>query len=649
MKRFFSVFITLVMVVSLICPVFAASVTETTLHFNLTANNGKNQITVPTGTTIEVTFTLENKTESKNFNIQSFTNEIIYNNSAFEFVKFTNNAEGVRTSTPSDFDHSKKVYFNGIDEPRAFDKNQKVGSFELKVLAPNGTTHTIATAPKEATAFYGDFYKNAITDLVVYVGETPPTEYTLTFETNGGTAISPVTRYENTVLSLDSYLPTKDGNTFGGWYADSGLTQAVTSVTLDSNKKVYAKWTANSTPTPTPPPGGGGGGGGGGGAVSKKFTLTFETNGGSEIAAKSIAEKTVVNLANYKTIKKDCTFAGWYLDERLSQPATALTMTKDTTIYAAWTKGEVGSSVAKVMLSFEENGGSEVNDTPKVKNTTVDLSKYITSRSGYSFDGWHTDNELKSRVTSVKMESDITLYAKWVKGDNGYKPNPNYKPDIFTTEHIAYIIGRDGGYIAPNDNLTRAEAATMFYRLIDPVVLEEGKATTNSFNDVNEGDWFNTAISTLANLEVLNGRTANTFEPNATITRAEFMTIVARLSEAPYDGEDLFTDISQHWARNYINIAASINWAKGDNGLFRPNDNITRAEAMTIINRATSRLPENTSDLLDGMTVFVDNMDPNVWYYLNIQEATNSHNYGRKADGVHEKWTGLTEAPDWAK
>ncbi len=306
-------------------------------------------------------------------------------------------------------------------------------------------------------------------------------------------------------------------------------------------------------------------------------------------------------------------------------------------------------SVVKYELAFETNGGSELDSLLKIRNTTVDLSKYTTQKEGYSFDGWYSDKELTEKVTSVKITSDTVLYAKWVEGDNGYEEKPNYKPDIFAAEHNAYIVGREGGYIEPNANLTRAEAATIFFRLIDKDVRAEGITKENVFNDVNHEDWFNTAVSTLANLEVLQGRTQDTFAPDATITRAEFVTIVARLLDTGYTGEDMFTDISGHWAKEYINIATSIKWANGDSSEFRPDDNVTRAEAMTIINRALNRLPENASDLLDEMVTFVDNADENAWYYVNIQEATNSHDFEMKEDGVHEKWTKLNENPDWSE
>lgn len=226
---------------------------------------------------------------------------------------------------------------------------------------------------------------------------------------------------------------------------------------------------------------------------------------------------------------------------------------------------------------------------------------------------------------------------------------PDYKPGILTDEHYAYIVGREGGMIAPESDITRAEVATIIYRLLDEDERNKAKTKENVFTDVNEDDWFNTAVSTLASLELVNGRTTDTFAPNAFITRAELATIFARMVEVEYDGKVLFSDVSGHWAESYINEAATAEWIVGYNGLFRPDDNITRAEVMTLVNRVLNREPESKADLLDGMTTWKDNADENAWYYLAVQEATNSHTYDMKADGKHEKWTSLTENPDWSK
>jgi hypothetical protein len=225
----------------------------------------------------------------------------------------------------------------------------------------------------------------------------------------------------------------------------------------------------------------------------------------------------------------------------------------------------------------------------------------------------------------------------------------NYKPGILTDEHYAYIIGRDGGLIAPESEITRAEVATIIYRLLNADERKKAKTTENVFTDVNEEDWFNTAVSTLASLELVKGRTEDTFAPNAFITRAELATIFARMVEIEHDGKKLFDDVADHWAESYISEAATAEWILGYEGLFRPDDNITRAEVMTMVNRVLNREVESKEDLLPGMATWKDNADESAWYYLAVQEATNSHTYKRKADGKYEKWTTLEENPDWTK
>ena len=200
----------------------------------------------------------------------------------------------------------------------------------------------------------------------------------------------------------------------------------------------------------------------------------------------------------------------------------------------------------------------------------------------------------------------------------------------------------------PESNISRAEGRDHLLRLLDPEIREENLTDENTFADVSKGVWYNQAISTMAALGIVNGRTDTAFEPDAPITRAEFAAICARFDTNKRDGDSNFTDISGHWAEAEIERAATLGWINGyEDGKFRPDAEITRAEAMTLINRVLQRLPETADDLLDDMTVWPD-CQPNAWYYLAVQEATNSHDFDRKDDGVHESWTALTEAPDWS-
>ena len=171
----------------------------------------------------------------------------------------------------------------------------------------------------------------------------------------------------------------------------------------------------------------------------------------------------------------------------------------------------------------------------------------------------------------------------------------------------------------------------------------------NNFSDVNKGQWFNSAVSTLSSIGVIFGKGDGTyFDPNAFITRAEFAAIAARFDPSGNPEGVFFSDTSGHWAEREIIIAANNGWVEGYNGLFRPDDYISRAEAMTLINRVLHRLPETEGDLLDYMITWPDNMDVDAWYYLAVQEATNSHFYARKENPVYEAWSDFREPYDWS-
>ena len=216
-------------------------------------------------------------------------------------------------------------------------------------------------------------------------------------------------------------------------------------------------------------------------------------------------------------------------------------------------------------------------------------------------------------------------------------------------DHYAYIQGYSDGSVRPNANITRAQVATIFFRLLTDEARAEYLTETSPFHDVAPDAWYATAVATMEAMGIVEGRAPAVFDPEAPITRGEFAAIAARFDSAPYDGADRFTDIGGHWAAEYINQAAVKGWVEGQpDGSFAPDRSISRAEAMTLVNRVLGRLPETADDLLDGMITWPDN-PPGAWYYLAVQEATNSHDYGRKADTVHETWTGLQPVEDWTR
>ena len=230
-------------------------------------------------------------------------------------------------------------------------------------------------------------------------------------------------------------------------------------------------------------------------------------------------------------------------------------------------------------------------------------------------------------------------------------PEDPDKPELNTEDHYAYIVGYEDGSVQPEGDITRAEVATIFFRLLTDESRNEYWSQTNPYSDVSADDWFNNAVSTLTNAGVLDGYEDGTFKPNGNITRAEFATITARFFEATYDGENLFPDIEGHWAQDYINEAANAGIVNGyEDGTFRPQQYITRAEAVTMVNRTIERHPD-ADHLLDDMIVWPDNPET-AWYYEQIQEATNSHEYTMNTDdeqNPYEIWTKLLPNRDWSE
>ena len=259
-------------------------------------------------------------------------------------------------------------------------------------------------------------------------------------------------------------------------------------------------------------------------------------------------------------------------------------------------------------------------------------------------------------VVSGTMPADNRTVTVTYTKNGGHHPRPKPTVEIEdddalglnTTDHFAYIVGYGNGEVRPQNNITRAEVATIFFRLLTDDVRDENLTKTNRYSDVTRADWYNTAVSTLSSMGIITGYPDGTFRPNAAITRAEFAAIAARFD---HDGDKTaakFSDIANHWAKDEISIAYNNGWINGyPDGTFGPQRDITRAETMTLVNRVLNRQPETEDDLLPNMTVWTDNANPKAWYYLAVQEATNSHYYKFKTNSKYEKWTELRETRDW--
>ena len=288
-----------------------------------------------------------------------------------------------------------------------------------------------------------------------------------------------------------------------------------------------------------------------------------------------------------------------------------------------------GGGPTRYTLHYESNGGAAYPSERYPAGTVVILDK-TPLREGYAFTGWYGEAELTTQLNTVRMDKNRTVYAGW-----SATPAPAW---LNSDDHFAYVYGYPDGRVGPLNNITRAEVAAIFYRLLRKDIRMESQTTENSFDDVPADAWYVTEVSTLARLGVFVGRTTDVFAPDAPITRAEFATVCARFDQSGAAEDRDFSDIGGHWAEQYIRQAAALGWVQGyPDGTFGPDRPITRAEAVTMINRVLRRNPGSKDDLLSGMKVWPDNPE-GAWYYLEVQEATNGHEFHRKADG-HEKWT----------
>ena len=298
--------------------------------------------------------------------------------------------------------------------------------------------------------------------------------------------------------------------------------------------------------------------------------------------------------------------------------------------------------LANVVFELYRSNGALVGTYTTDTNGEIKVSKlepgyyyWVETRpaEGYVLDSTKHNIEVKAGVNY-----NITVYN-----------TRSVIPDEFTGEHYAYIIGYEDGLVHPERNITRAEAATIFFRLLDENTRAEYITAENGFSDVDKNAWYNIAVSTLASMGIVNGRLNDVFGPDEYITRAEFAAMAARFDKEGNTTGVSFDDIYKHWAFKEINIASHNGWVLGyEDGTFKPDQFITRAEAMAMVNRVLQRIPETAEDLHNDMIIWPDNKDKEKWYYLTVQEATNGHGHKRKDNG-YEEWTEITNTPDWKK
>ena len=402
--------------------------------------------------------------------------------------------------------------------------------------------------------------------------------------------------------------------------------------------------------------------------TAQTFTVTYRGNGAdsgriADITAYTPGEVATVKANGYT--RDGCTFTGWNTEPDGSgapyKAGDRITMTGNVVLYAQWTR----------------NSSGDDSDTGYTLRLTKLDAGDGTPLSGAKFELWRVGTRSDTRLgvyetnrygwTQAEVSQSGDYYWVETVPPEGYRlgggkhPTNTGKnsritvynteaavPALFTDDHYAYIVGGPDGTVRPNDSMTRAGVATIFFRLLKDSVRDANLLTGCTYTDVPDGHWANTAISTMTGLDIVRGYDAAAFGPGDPITRAQFAAICARFDTGKSNGSRTFSDIKGHWAKAYIERAAELGWISGfQDGTFRPDAYITRAQAVTMINRMLNRVPEDPSDLLPGMNVWPD-CRPGDWFYLAIQEATNSHDYRRKA-GSYETWTDLNADPDWTR
>ena len=388
--------------------------------------------------------------------------------------------------------------------------------------------------------------------------------------------------------------------------------------------------------------------------IGEKFTFggvdSFTLKVGTE-EIKGVKDALDENTVNFGEKKND----GKY-------PYT-VTYAPDTKTFV-WTINENVSNFAPVQLTYtvkltkpetdpgtygveDLNGEKELSDAEEEKALFTNESAVLNAINSAGAQLKPLDFPKPSVSYTVKKSSSGG------GGGGGHKPTVTIPDDVPTglngDDHYAYIVGYPDSTVRPQNGITRAEVATIFFRLLTDETRNANSTKTNSYSDVAAGAWYNHAVSTLSAMGIVKGDSHGKFNPNAPITRAEFAAIAARFDDKANTTAVDFSDIASHWAKDEISAAANNGWINGyTDGTFRPNNKITRAEAMTLVNRVLKRLPETAEDLHNDMIKWSDNSDTSAWYYLAVQEATNSHYYDLK-ENKHEKWSKLRETRDWTE
>ncbi len=509
----------------------------------------------------------------------------------------------------------------------------------------------------------------------VYVAHFEPNRFTVHFDQNTkdtvkGTMADQKFQYaeaENAYLRPNAFV--RPGYRFLGWsetedgtgtsYADQAKFQGVPAkneaiVNLYAQWQEYSSVTIRYTAVPNDL-----------GTVTLNKENQTASAATQETGSPDPALKEIVGAT--ATAAQGSVFEGWY-----DQHGTRLSTERRYEPKTVNDLYEGGSYVAhfhaqQYTLRFNANGGEgTMGNLTYTHGQDQSLTKCGFTRAGYDFLGWATaadGNVAYHDQQSLSITQDTTLYAVWKQQPNqggsggghhtsgsGTQEKPDETPPttLNDTDHYAYIVGYEDGTIRPNGHITRAEAATVFFRLLTDKARDANLTDRSPYPDVSAGAWYNKAIATLSRMGILSGYEDGSFRPNATVTRAEFAAMAARFDTEAKPVDTPFTDLTGCWAADEIAKAYGKGWVNGyGDNTFRPNGPITRAEAVTLINRVLRRLPETDKDLLPDERTWPDNPET-FWGYLALQEASNSHLYDRKSDG-YETQTKLLPPRDWSQ
>ena len=497
---------------------------------------------------------------------------------------------------------------------------QHVKSGEKAVLPAEPTLkgHTFAfwylgDDEENATAY--DF-NTPVTENITLTAKWNINKYTVTFNSYGGTPVPPAQEVEYGLTATEpATAPTKTGYTFDGWYL--GDEKYDFSDAVEQNITLYANWEKNI------------------------YTVTY-TDGvdGEEVFADQTYrvpfEDTTPAFKGNPT-RDGYVFDGW-------KPAFSDTVTGNVTYVAQWT---ARTDLSYTVHYYLKGTTKKVADDKTVDGQTFNavVKEEAIRISGYRVYG----NSVKSITIGTGTNEIIFYYTR------ASRPSTPSKPTLNTGDHYAYVMGYPDGTVRPNGSITRAEVSTILFRLLSDKTRDEYFTTESSFTDVKAGAWYNNSIATLEKAGVIvDTAKGGAFRPNEAITRAELAAMLAQFSDAkPVKGVK-FSDVSaEHWAYEAIAIAAKMGWIEGyPDGTFRPDATITRAEMMTLVNRALERVPSDEDHLLSKrvMLTFPDCKSGD-WFYIAVQEATNSHTYERAATEKNgdEQWTALRANRDWTQ